>query len=378
MTMTFLLPLLAVVALVISSFSVPLVRRLALRLGLVDDPEAGTYKTHAQVTPYGGGISIVLGVLLPSVGALWWILEVRPYLLWEGDQFLSPWSQETLFPLAPLSPTILQLSQTVALLLAALAVFALGLADDWRRLSAGVRLAIQVGVAGVLAWSVPGFRPALTGFSGVDMTIAVIWLVSLTNAFNFLDNMNGLSAGVGAIAIAALASMALASAHLPGAVLGLLVVGGAGGFLLYNFPRASIFMGDAGGLFLGFSSGGLALLVCDRLGEVSWGDDVFVTVLPLLCLSVPIYDLISVVSLRLRRRLPPWHGDTNHISHRLVRQGLGRVDAVLVIFAGTAVTAAAGVVALIHPTWAPVSVSAVLIGMICVAAVDMRRMSQDA
>ena len=78
MTMTFLFPLLAIVALVISSFSVPLVRRLALRLGLVDDPEASTYKTHAQVTPYGGGISIVLGVLLPSVGALWWILEVRP------------------------------------------------------------------------------------------------------------------------------------------------------------------------------------------------------------------------------------------------------------------------------------------------------------
>jgi UDP-GlcNAc:undecaprenyl-phosphate GlcNAc-1-phosphate transferase len=372
MTIPLLLPLLAIVALVLSAGTVPFIRRLATNTGLVDDPRAGEYKTHSQATPYGGGICIAIGVMLPSIAALWWIIAVRPFLLWDGGHLLTPWSGQTLFPLEPLSPTIEQLSQTVALLLAAFVVFCVGLADDWRRLSAGIRLFLQGCAALLLIAYVPGFRPEITRIVLVDAMIAIVWLVALTNAFNFLDNMNGLSAGVGAIAIAALSSLALASAHLPAAALGLLVVGATGGFLRYNFPRASIFMGDAGGLFLGFVSGALALLISNRLNELA-GSTGFTTpgLLPLLCLSIPCYDLVSVVILRLHRRLPPWQGDTNHISHRLVQRGLSHVDAVVVIFLATALTCAVVVVAFVRPTLVAWSIVAIVGSILCIGLLDI-------
>ncbi len=374
-----LFPLLAIIAFALCAGSIPFIRRLAAVTGLVDDPGAGDYKTHTQSTPYGGGISIIVGVMVPSIAAVWWIVSVRPFLLWDGGHLVTPWSGQTLFPLQSLSPTIVQLSQTVALLLAAFVVFALGLADDWRRLSAGIRLAIQLAAAGVLASCVPGFCPEITGMGAVDTLMSTVWLVAMTNAFNFLDNMNGLSAGIAAIAIAALSSMALASAHLPAAALGLLVVGAAGGFLLFNFPRASIFMGDAGGLFLGFVSGGLALLVADRVSEISGASDSFTVapLLPLLCLTIPIYDMVTVVGLRLYRRLPPWRGDTNHISHRLVRRGLGKADAVLVIFIATASTAAAAVFGFTRPVVAPWVAGAVVLALIAIAFLDFRTHPRD-
>ncbi len=373
MTATLLFPMLAVIGLAVSAASVPLVRRLALSTGLVDDPLAGDYKTHAEATPYGGGIAIALGVLLPAIAVAWWIVEVRPYLVWEGGRLLNPWSSHILFPLEPLSPTILQLSQTICLLLASLVIFALGLADDWRRLPPGPRLAIQIIAAVCLVALAPGFRPHLTGWPLLDTVVAVTWLVAMTNAFNFLDNMNGLSAGVGAISIAALSSMALACAHLPAAGLGLLIVGAAGGFLLFNFPQASIFMGDAGGLFIGFLGGALTLLVASRVQELAGGTpEILAALLPACCLTIAVYDLVSVVSIRLCRRQAPWHGDTNHISHRLVALGLRRTDAVLVIYLLTAATAAAGVVAFSRPDWMMWSIGTLFVAIAGISIADAR------
>ncbi|MBT3342893.1 MAG: undecaprenyl/decaprenyl-phosphate alpha-N-acetylglucosaminyl 1-phosphate transferase [Gemmatimonadetes bacterium] len=379
MTISLLFPMLALVGLAISAASVPFLRRVALNTGLVDDPASGDYKTHAQPTPYGGGIAIALGVLIPAIATLWWIVTVRPYLMWEGGRLLNPWSSHILFPLEPLSPTILQLSQTISLLLAATVIFALGLADDWRRLPAGLRLAVQVVAATFLVAAVPGFRPHITGLMVFDSIAAIVWLVAMTNAFNFLDNMNGLSAGVGAISIAALASMALACAHLPAAGVGLLIVGAAGGFLLYNFPQASIFMGDAGGLFIGFIGGALALLVTGRVQDLSdVASEGLVAWLPVCCLIVAIYDLSSVVLLRLMRRVPPWRGDTNHISHRLVALGLRRTDAVLVIYLTTSATATAAVVAFSRPQWALWSILCLILFIAGTAIADVRQIRRSA
>ena len=327
---------LLVLALLLTSIAVPLVRRLAPLVGLVDDPGAGAYKTHSLPTPYGGGLAIWVGVVMPLGAMVVWLAESRPRLFHDGA--LSPWAPYLFFPLEAWSPTVVQVSQVLVVVAAASVLGLLGLADDRRALPAGLRLGAQLLLAGLLVGTVPGFRLSLVGGPEiVGIGVSVLWLVALTNAFNFLDNMNGLSAGLAAITMGTSGTIALVTIHLPAAVLCLVVVGACVGFLRFNFPGASIFMGDAGGLFLGFLGGALSILLAERLTTIS---GVFpYQFLPLAVFGVPLYDLVTVVGLRLRRGLAPWAGDTNHVSHRLVAAGLDRTQAVLVLYGLTALVA---------------------------------------
>ena len=332
---------LAIFALLLTSTSVPMVRLLALRVGLVDDPGAGDYKTHTRITPYGGGVAIWLGCVVPLAGLLAGLVGARPDLIHDGIEWVSPWAPFSFFPLEPWSPTVRQVSQVVCALGAATGALVIGLVDDRRALPAGLRLGLQMTLATGLAAFVPGFRLPLPG-AGPELAAAagVLWIVALTNSFNFLDNMNGLAAGLAAICLCACGALALAVGHLPLAIFCLLVVGASAGFLLHNFPVATIFMGDAGGLFLGFLGGAVSLLLSQRLTALAaGGGSVTLGLLPLVVFCVPLYDLVTVVALRLRRGHAPWRGDTNHISHRLVAAGLTRTSAVLVLYALTAATA---------------------------------------
>ena len=316
---------LVVRSLCLTAALIPALRRWAGSVGLVDDPSGGTHKTHDRATPYGGGVAIYAG----SLFALALALYVLSAMATPGGETASPGSGT--------SPLGTQLAQVAALFAGATVVFAVGLVDDWLGVPFLLRLAVQVASATSLVLLIPGFRLPLSGAPDpLIVVVTVLWIAALTNAFNFLDNMNGLTAGLASICVAAAAVLAAGAGHAPALALSLALVGAALGFLLFNFPRASVFMGDAGSLFLGFVCSGLTVLLSGLAAAPQAGPlNLPHCLAPLLVLAVPAYDLVTVVALRLSRGVAPWHGDSSHISHRLVRLGLSRRDAVLALWGAT-------------------------------------------
>ena len=310
---------------------VPVVRRLSLRIGLVDDAGGRGYKTHVGAIPYGGGSAIFLATVIPLMAVLTILLHGSAPLKELIAEFGVPVTTSSQLTHA----TLVQIGQALSLLTCGATLFLLGLVDDWRELNQLLRFAVQIGAAAVLAFAVPGFRLPLGATPIVESVATVVWIAAMTNAFNFLDNMDGLTAGMSSLIFVGAALLALAVGNGPAFLLCGLAAGAATGFLLYNFPRASIFMGDAGGLFLGFVAGAMSVLISSALADSGWGNLRFV---PLLLLTVPAYDLLSVIFIRLASGLRPWMGDTNHISHRLVSLGLSRLSAVLAIHGLTALT----------------------------------------
>jgi UDP-GlcNAc:undecaprenyl-phosphate GlcNAc-1-phosphate transferase len=275
--------------------------RGAPRLGLIDHPDPR--KVHQRPTPRGGGLAIYAGFAFTAV-------------------FL---------PLLP-DPLSLPLSATARnhLLLGSLIVL-LGLVDDLRPLPWMFRLGVQLGVALVALWLIPGL-------SGVWLTIvALLWVGGLTNAFNMLDNMDGLSAGVAWLSAGFFAFAIGLLQHqgqpIPtsGALPFLMLMGALTGFLWFNHPSrarpAPIFMGDAGSTFLGFFLGLAGVEAATRAGSPPWA-----WAIPLALCAVPCYDLLSVVALRLRQGRSPFHADKQHLSHRLVARGLSPPAAVRLIY----------------------------------------------
>ena len=321
---------LALGPLLLTALSIPYIKRLAWSFGLVDHPAQGGHKSHQRPTPYGGGMAIFLGTLFPVV----------IFLLYTFHLILS--SADPTFLWAPVSAFFLKGIKQVSILVGCASIlFLVGLIDDWRGLPPLPRFLIETATACILVFEAPAFRLTLfTDHALVAVPLTVLWIVSLTNAFNFLDNMDGLIAGIAAIALVFLALIALHGGHIPCAILALVLVGAIGGFLLYNFPPASVFMGDAGGLFLGFLISGISVLLSHHFSQASPHPVAnFPRLLaPLLVLIVPVYDLMSVVLIRLGNGRPPWIGDNNHISHRLVHLGLSRRRAVLAIYLLTLLT----------------------------------------
>ena len=235
----------------------------------------------------------------------------------------------------------------------------MGLVDDRKGLGWRLRLGVQVGLAAVLAAS--GVRVTLFGlgpyFGGL---VTVLWVVGLTNAFNFLDNMDGLAAGVGLIAalLFAGAQVAVGSLFVPGVLLGL--VGALGGFLVHNRYPARLFMGDAGSNFLGFLLG--ALTVAGTYYRYDRPVSPYSVLAPLLVMAVPLYDTASVILIRLREGRSPFLGDRRHFSHRLVERGLTPRQAVRTI---DLVTLAGGLGALLLHRLDAVGAAVVVAQTVC-------------
>jgi UDP-GlcNAc:undecaprenyl-phosphate GlcNAc-1-phosphate transferase len=211
---------------------------------------------------------------------------------------------------------------------------ALGLVDDRGHLDWRLRLVVQTVVAVVIVWQ--GWR--LTAFIDAPLftgILSVLWIVGIVNAFNMLDNMAGLSAGVAWIAAVILIAVILTAPDPQSTgpqlfVAGFLLVlaGALAGFWRYNRPPASIFMGDAGSYFVGFCIA-TATLMATFAGGGMPRHAVFA---PLCVLGVPIYDMLTVVTIRVRAGRSPFEGDKNHFSHRLVALGLTPRQAVWTIY----------------------------------------------
>ena len=316
----------------VASFAV---RRWGPRWGLVDRP--GERKIHAVPMPTSGGLAIWLGIALPllAVQMVAWALsssQPKPEMnSLPPDDLIALVTQHI--------PGLLHQSGKLWTLLAGGTVLMLlGLADDRRGLDWRVRLAVQTLVASALVglgWRLTLFldMPWLTG------AISVLWIVGLVNSFNMLDNMDGLSAGVAAIAAAMFAAVLLLTPRPDNnqpqlfiAGLLLVVAGSLVGFLWHNRPPARLFMGDAGSYLVGY------LLAMTTLTATFAGGDMprHTILAPLCVLAVPLYDTASVVLIRLRAGRSPFTGDKSHFSHRLVELGMSKPQAVLTIYLATA------------------------------------------
>jgi UDP-GlcNAc:undecaprenyl-phosphate GlcNAc-1-phosphate transferase len=209
-------------------------------------------------------------------------------------------------------------------------VMLMGLTDDRLTLGWRLRLGIQLAVATVLA--VLGVRVTLFWpftHPVLGSVVTILWVVGMTNAFNLLDNMDGLAAGVGLVAALLFvgAQVAVGSLFVPAVLL--VLVGALAGFLVHNRHPARLFMGDAGSNFLGFMLGALTVAgTYFRAGAIG---SPYSVLAPLLVMAVPLYDTTSVIVIRIREGRSPFLGDRRHFSHRLVQRGLTPAQAVRTI-----------------------------------------------
>lgn len=276
----------------------PLVRRFAIRLQVIDRPSE-SHKTHQSPVPYMGGVAIVLGVIVATYGAL----------LWSRN-----------FELVGIASTVL---------LPAVFMGAVGLVDDIKKLSPWPRFIVQnlVGISIALALVFSNTLGSPTGNTLFDVLISVFWIVGITNSINFFDNVDGGASGAIAIASIFLFILALQGGQYFIAAQSIVLSGSTVGFLLWNKPPARIYMGDAGALFLGVLIATLTLRFnpnpIDRFSSFA---------IPVLLLAVPILDTTVAVLSRLRRRISPFQGGQDHLSHRLLRAGLRKQLAVLILW----------------------------------------------
>ncbi len=280
------------IALFVSLLLTPGFRYLASKTGFIDQPSPR--KVHSRPIPLLGGPAIFLGFSL-SLGISYGF---------KGPLF--------------------------GVLLGATFLLILGLVDDRRGMDPRVKVAGHF-LAAIIVVSY-GLKTGVLGSPYLNFPFTILWIVGITNAFNLLDNMDGLSAGVAAIsgaAFSAIASryVALGPEQLPTALASASLAGACLGFLPYNLYRATIFMGDAGSNVLGFILASLAVLG-------NWQSPTVTTSLaiPLLILAYPIFDTTLVMVLRWRRGQPLYKGGKDHTSLRLVNLGLGKTETVLLIY----------------------------------------------
>jgi UDP-GlcNAc:undecaprenyl-phosphate GlcNAc-1-phosphate transferase len=261
----------------------------ALKLGIIDQPAAR--KVHTAPIPRFGGIAMYGAVIVA--------------LLVFGERF--------------------RVNQLVSILLGATWVSFMGVWDDRWGLRPILKFSGQI--VGALILIATGVQVQFLPTNVLNWIVTAVWVVGLTNAINFLDNMDGLSGGIAAIASAFFLLMAVQSGQYLVGALSAALLGASVGFLVYNFNPASIFMGDTGSLFLGFMLAALGIKL-----RFPGNTDVVTWMVPVIVLGVPIFDTTLVVFSRLRRGLHPVTPGKDHTSHRLVRMGFTQREAVMALY----------------------------------------------
>jgi UDP-GlcNAc:undecaprenyl-phosphate GlcNAc-1-phosphate transferase len=328
--------LLIPIAMAISAPLCWLLIRLGHRLRTFDGGGvAGQIKEAPRPVPNTGGIAIFVAIVTPLLTVI-------------ALSFLWP----DAFPDAtgPSMGFVVKKAQLAGVLIACLSVLhIMGVLDDRKPLRAWPKLVLQV----LPAFAVPILSDTrlLTlldphvGGPWLSILITAAWFIVVTNAINFLDNMDGLSAGLSAIAAASMLVITLEKKQWLIAGCLALLIGACLGFLLFNAPRrggARLFMGDSGSLVLGFLLAFAAVRITYFDPATPQGSHAHSVLMPLVVLAVPLYDCTVITLVRLWNGKSPLVGDLNHASHRLVRRGLSRQKAVYVLWACGGLTGAAG------------------------------------
>ena len=311
----------------------PLVCRLATKIGAIDQPS--DRKVHANPTPTLGGLAIFLGIICAG-----------------GVASFMP----------EFDAVFVQSAQPLGIAAAALVIFALGVFDDFRPLTAAPKLAGQVFAAGLLFLAGVKMQfvllPSGVLVLGDDLSVivTVIWIVAMINAVNLIDGLDGLAAGIVAIAAASFfvytynlaegSQLGLDSAAAP--LLSMIIVGAAVGFLRHNFHPARIFMGDSGSMLLGLILGATTLVGVGKAPTNYSADPANVLLaysalwIPALVVAIPILDAVLAIVRRVRGRRSVFHADKEHLHHRLMDLGHGHKQAVVVMYVWSALAAGAG------------------------------------
>jgi UDP-GlcNAc:undecaprenyl-phosphate GlcNAc-1-phosphate transferase len=315
---------LAIAAGATAALTVP-ARRISVRVGYVAMPDPR--KMHTKPIPYGGGAAMFMAFLVATLASAA-IPAFRQ--VFEG------------------SPEML------GVVLAAGAIFAVGLIDDVRDMSAPAKMAGQVLAASILYFlgvTMQEFKVPLAGFyvltPGVIPLITALWVIALTNAVNFIDGLDGLAAGIVAIGSGALAiygvrleGLGLLDTHNVGPLVAVIACGICLGFLPFNFHPARLFMGDAGAHFLGLLMAASTMVIGGRIQAPTSGVTYFFFAplfIPFFILGVPIVDLAFAFIRRTARGTGFHTPDKEHIHHRLIRLGHGPRRSVLILWAWTAI-----------------------------------------
>jgi len=285
-----------------------LARRYAPALGLLDRP--GGHKAHAAPVPLWGGVAIWLALLCTLALAAGLLPFLPPSLAQYAAGAYS------------------QAGRLLLILGMATVILIMGFADDRYNLDWRIRLGIQLATAIVVVLG--GVRITLFGpFTHplLGGLVTVFWIAGLTNSFNMLDNMDGLAAGVGLVVALLFSGAQIAVASLFAPAVLIVLAGGLAGFLVHNHAPARLYMGDAGSNFLGFLLGSLTVAGTFTRDPFS----PYSAFAPLLVMAVPLYDMTTVIVIRLLEGRSPFQGDRRHFSHRLVAHGLTPPQAVWTI-----------------------------------------------
>jgi UDP-GlcNAc:undecaprenyl-phosphate GlcNAc-1-phosphate transferase len=342
--------------------------RVSKRIGAMDTaPIDGQIKAEQRSVPNTGGIAIAAGIMLPLISALLLFTfldaETLPKMFEPMQEHLEGIRSRTMMAWGVIG--------------CALGLHVLGVIDDRRPMGAWGKLIIML-IPGLVCALVLDTRlmTLLDGHVGgiwASVLVTVLWFVIVTNAMNFIDNMDGLAGGVAAIAGAFfLASAIINGQWFVGAMLALMV-GSCLGFLVFNFPPAKIFMGDGGSLLLGFMLAFLTTrttyIADDSASSGAW----YGVLMPLAVLAVPLYDMLSVIIIRLAQGRNPMVGDLQHFSHRMRDRGISARSTVLIVYGLTAATGCAGLLlARVEPWMAVVLGVQILVLLITLAFFEHR------
>jgi UDP-GlcNAc:undecaprenyl-phosphate GlcNAc-1-phosphate transferase len=310
---------------VLSVVLTAVVKKLAVRVGFVAHPTMDRY--HQNIIPLGGGIGIfaTLSIIILAAITMVKFFIVQGHFSWLVERVnVNP------------ADFLARIDELLVILLCVLILFLLGLWDDKKHLGPVFKLAVQFAVA-IIAAAFAEIRIEFFIENRVITSIlSAVWIALIINAFNFLDNMDGASAGIAVIASSILFIASALSGQVFVGGLALVFIGTLLGFLVFNFPPAKIFMGDAGSLVVGFFVALLSLRTTyyDQAQSGQW----YPVLMPLVVMAVPLYDFISVTLLRIKQGKSPFIGDTQHFSHRLKRHGLTDTQTVLTLYLATLCT----------------------------------------
>jgi len=314
---------------------VPIARLIALRFGIVDTPISGSSKTHEKPTPYLGGLPVFIAIIAGTY-----------IVLHQTDRILPDYFN------------IWLVMSSVAF------IFLVGLWDDILGMIPGIKM-LMLGIAGTILFFGGGkvvFIPEAWGIAGdvIAWVLTLFWILGITNAANLMDNMNGLAAGTSIVAGLSILVIASIGGDPVSIGLSLSLIGALLGYIPYNFPRAVIFLGDAGSITIGFYLSLLGL-IAGRLPAPEGISAVSHTLAPILVVGVFVFDTFFVAFSRAKRKINFWWGGKDHTSHRFVNFGFSKTFAVILVWLLGAVFGIAGILAKISPWWLATLISIALL-----------------
>ncbi len=303
---------LALLSFLVSYFTVPYAIKFAKKMGIIDNPKQDDRRVHKEPTPRVGGIAMVAGMAVTLI----------------------------VFCILALIFSLQIDTKLIGYALGALVIATMGFVDDMKNLRPLYKFLFQL-IAGMIIYvfgisiagvKIPFIYPHIIDFGLWSFPLTLIWVLGITNAVNLIDGLDGLAAGISAIAsVSLLIIFSIVGSGMEVIVITLALVGATMGFLPYNFNPAKTFMGDTGSNFLGFTLSTVSIM------GMAKGYTILAIVTPLIVCGVPVFDMLFAIVRRLAKHQKITAPDKGHIHHRLLKHGFSQKQAVLILYGLTSI-----------------------------------------